>query len=274
MRRLLSTSFAEVERRAAADGIDYRLLADTRWIAGVVQLTPDENADEGDTPPELGDVALLDPRAHLLAHIGLEGRWGQVVRAMRRSLAVEQHIQGVLLRVPGEGKKTGATWLLATSQWTALAFAMEVGHLAEYEAAFRAGTLADYPLFPAGKLKEGRAHGATPESRQPADSRTVLDWLMAMEAVAGIPHVVKRGWHGWRRTFADLFDRWETSARVKDLITGHTTLEKQTQGRTRQEVYLSAEDLGHLQRGQALVEHVRTVYPHSGRGPAAGRDGR
>jgi hypothetical protein len=46
--------------------------------------------------------------------------------------------------------------LWCAAQRRILYFAQRVGHLADLERAYREGTIADYPLFPQGKLRLGR----------------------------------------------------------------------------------------------------------------------
>jgi hypothetical protein len=67
--------------------------------------------------------------------------------------------------------------------------------------------------------------------------------------------------------FINVFDTWSTSARVKDLLTGHTDMREPTYGSTRVTVYLDPRDLVHLREGQRLLEHVRTEFVRTGAPP-------
>ena len=86
----------------------------------------------------------------------------------------------------------------------------------------------------------------------------------------------QEGHYGWRRCSADLFDAWETTPRVKDLITGHDELREPRRSSTRMIVYLNPKDLPLLRAGRRLMEHVRTEFVRTGRGasgvPADGAD--
>ncbi len=44
--------------------------------------------------------------------------------------------------------------------------------------------------------------------------------------------------YGWRRFFMDLHERWETDARVKDLLVGHSAIRTPERSSTRVRVYL------------------------------------
>jgi hypothetical protein len=271
LRRLLDVHFREL----APASEDYCLLADTRWRDGrVVLLCASERWTASD-PPDATAVAILDPRALLVAMLGVEGRGGQVARCRRSDLTMEAETGALLLQIPGEGKKRGAKLLLAPSQEQAVGFALEVGYLAELEAAFRAQECTDYPLFPAGKLSAGRATGLyqgrtrqqTPGPVPAVDERTLQDWVAAWEAVLDVPHAAGRGWHGWRRVFADLYDHWHVSPRVKSLITGHAETEAAAHADTRVIEYLRRDDLRDLTAAQRLLEHARTTYWRTENGP-------
>ena len=93
------------------------------------------------------------------------------------------------------------------------------------------------------------------------------DWVLEIEAVLGIEHVDGRGWHGWRRAFARLFELWPTNTRLKNLITGREQLLPTTHGKTRQKVYLDHKDLRLLTAAHILCEHVRTGFARTGEGP-------
>jgi len=294
VRSLLAREFAAVEAHYAQTGEDYRLIADTRWQDGAIR-----RIDGPAVIRHRRDVQLVDPRAHQLFDLGAEGRAGQIARCMRSDLQLDGTTGELLLRVTGAGTKLGRLIMLAPVQRALVAFNMECGYLAPFEANYRrpAGDperLADYPLFPCGKLaydrttRRRRATSTTPTAANgatdaqacssPADvapasppslaEKTVREWHDDVEAVLGITHVKGRAMVGWRRAFANLYDGWHVVPRVKDLIMGHTTREKETHGSTRTDVYLNPGDTPLLREGQRLLEHARTVYALNGEAPS------
>ena len=86
--------------------------------------------------------------------LGAELRLGQVARARRRDLSSERRA----LTVQARGKRRGSVVHLTPGQWAAWEKAVgDGGYLELLEQAHLAGTLADYPLFPAGQLPGGRS---------------------------------------------------------------------------------------------------------------------
>lgn len=81
------------------------------------------------------------------------------------------------------------------------------GYLRELEAAYQAGELADYPLFPGARLRDkaekvvGLRQGG---SLRCADATVITEWLRDAEALAKVEHVRGRGYHGIRRSVSDL----------------------------------------------------------------------
>lgn len=161
----------------------------------------------------------VDPRFGLLFQLGAELRLGQVRRVWRRHLVLTRGPHGALT-VPGSGKKGGTLVLLTKGQRRAVEGVLGArGYLGELEAAHQAGALADYPLFPAGKLPggtawrrggrvtKGLAHPVATLARfraaRPIDRGTLDDWFREAERLAGIPHIPGRGAYGSRRTNVD-----------------------------------------------------------------------
>lgn len=152
-----------------------------------------------------------DPRIALAMELGAELRIGQVSRVRRSDILPRAGKRIGLLRVHGRGKKLGETTVLTTEQRHALAFAMLRGHLAEAEAAYRAGEIEDYYLFGGGKLRrtkpdaKGRVflrlsvQGALRAITRRAFGR---QWEK-LEGVAGVTHQPGRLWYGMRRLQAD-----------------------------------------------------------------------
>jgi hypothetical protein len=259
LRALRSGPYAALEAAREAGGADYRVIADVRWNGTALSL-----ASEVDGASERGTDDLLDPRTWLLLTLGAEGRMGQIRRAMRSDLLVEGTTDELVLDVPDAERKRASLLLAAPAQQAALAFTLRVGYLANLERAYRSGQIANYPLFPSGRLIRGRA-GAHVAAY--IDDRTLNDWARAVERRLGLTRVDRQGMYGWRRSFINLFDTWSTSARVKDLLTGHTDMREPTYGSTRVTVYLDPRDLVHLREGQRLLEHVRTEFVRTGAPP-------
>lgn len=147
----------------------------------------------------------MDPRFDLLMAFGAELRLGQVARARRRDLSVERRA----FTVHSRGKKRGTVVHLTRGQWAAWEKAINAGgYLEQLEQAHLAGTLADYPLFPAGQMPAGRSGEGVAQierhgSAEPVDPSAIKKWFQLAEAKAEIPHVKGRGWRGVRRQAVD-----------------------------------------------------------------------
>jgi hypothetical protein len=155
--------------------------------------------------------------------------------------------------------------LWCAAQRRVLFFAQRVGYLADLERAYRERVIDDYPLFPQGKLRLGRVPLRADEALEPVNDRTLNDWVHEMEALVGAPPLEEGGLNAFRRIFIDVYNRWERSGRVKDLIVGHEDVRDPEQSSTRGRVYLDPRDLRVLARAQALMEHARTTWAVTGR---------
>jgi hypothetical protein len=256
---LLAGPYATVERTAQErGGYDYRPITDVRWTGTTLTLLDADDTREPDP------AATLDARVRLLLDLGIEGRLGQVARAWRSHLSVEGNLRIPLLRVPGRGRKRGPVWLLSETQCAHLAFALEVGYLADLERAYRRHEIDDYALVPSGALREGRA--PLERGRKPVHEDTPAKWNASIEAAVGVPPRDTRGNYGFRRAFSDLYDHWSASTRAKNLVTGHQDVHVRAEGQTREEVYLDPEDARLLMEARRLVEHARTVFVETGAG--------
>jgi hypothetical protein len=177
------------------------------------------------TPEEMGrllDAApRVDPRLALLVELGAGLRLGQVVRGWRRDLNLEENT----LRVIGMGRKKAPTVELNDYQRAAVDRAL-AGYLRELEAAFLAGEIANYPLFPSGQMPGSRSHlfreqksGAARSPHGPAEPTATVerhanakpltgttwrDWWHDAEEIAGVVHLDGRGPYGIKRTEVDL----------------------------------------------------------------------
>lgn len=187
-------------------------------------------------------LPLADPRLEAMAQVGIEYRLGQVVRSRRSDVHPFGGFQIGRVRIHGSGRKAGAFPILTMEARHVLTRAMTRGYLAELEAAYRAGEIDDYFLFPGGKLRrfetpKGPRHRVPVERGDRHWERTALRkaWRK-LEQIAGVPHIPQRGHYGMRRLSTDLAEDVETDDRVLNETSGHTdtaTRRKyQEQGRT------------------------------------------
>lgn len=210
----------------------------------------------------------VDPRFALAFDLGGEQRMGQVLRCQRSQLELPavDHArlrelpagQLGLARIRGSGKKSAMPVVLTADQRVAIEAAL-MGYLADFELAWRSGQIADYPLFPAGRFKKGKARvvaGARPLTRDAA-----LKMFYELEQVAGVSHIPGRGWYGVRRVATDLAENVEKDERVLNSITGHRD------STTRRLVYQDSERSDVLIRAAEVRAEVRGAEP---KGSAAG----
>ena len=102
----------------------------------------------------------VDPRIRLAIELAAECRAGQVLRFTRQLLVLPDGVPndyetaptGSLgqVEIPGAGKKHGEIVVLTPEQRRATEDALS-GYLANYEAAWKAGQIEDYYLFPGSK---------------------------------------------------------------------------------------------------------------------------
>lgn len=160
----------------------------------------------------------LDPRFRLLLHLAQGLRLGAVVKRTRRSHLDLTEGVGSLghgrLEVPGAGKKLGVKYDLTETDADRVRAALTIGYLANLEAAYQAGEISDYHLWPAFRLRRGRARVRN------ADTGVCAGWLRRQLRVledaifAEAPHleiwtdaqretesmhIHGRGWRGLRR---------------------------------------------------------------------------
>ena len=178
-----------------------------------------------------------DPRLRLLIELAAELRAGQAVRAKRSDLILEAAGGFGLGRfiVHGNGKKHGEIVDLHPELRTLVDAVLSTGYLAEAEAAYQRGEIADYFLFPAGKLKGG----SVPVSRATAgylSDCTLRGLFKDLEALAGVPHLQGRALYGLRRQATDLAPEFADDARVLNSISGHAD------SATRERIYQEREN--------------------------------
>jgi integrase len=144
----------------------------------------------------------VDPRFGLMMALGAELRLGQVARARRSQLKLEEKT----FQVFGAGAKQGETIDLTAGQMEAIERALTT-YLAELELPYQ-GEGADYYLFPGGKL-EGKKHGEPHAPARPIDEtsyvigNTIRKWYREAETLAKVPRIKGRGAYGVRRAAVD-----------------------------------------------------------------------
>lgn len=171
-----------------------------------------------------------------------------------------------ILNINGSGHKTASPVAFSPAQRIEVERALE-GYLANYEEAWKAGSITDYPLFPSGRLLKGRAkHVAAPLVLSRDAARKMFHQL---ESVAGVTTVAGRGWYGVRRVATDLAEDFETDERVLNSLTGHrdsSTRRLVYQNRERPEVLNRASVTRMTLRGQTdavLVQSEPESVPQS-----------
>lgn len=165
-----------------------------------------------------------DPRLALALVLGLELRGGQIVRTMRSHYDPEAGVKmrrGRLgrINVPYTSEKKLAPPLyLNWRERLALEHALRHGYLSDLEAAYQAGEIDDYALFPAGRLRQDKA--VVERCCKPALGESLIEWLHELERVVGVKNVKGRGWHGLRREGSERYEPATADERVKDQLGG------------------------------------------------------
>lgn len=164
-----------------------------------------------------------DPRLRLLIELAAELRAGQAVRATRSDLVLDA-VGGFGLGrfiVHGNGKKHGEIVDLHPELRALVDEVLSTGYLAEAEAAYQRGEIADYFLFPGGKLLRGSVPLCR-ATRKPLSDWNARNLFRALEAIAGVEHQDGRAFYGLRRQATDLAPEFAQDARVLNKLTGHT----------------------------------------------------
>jgi len=208
--------------------------------------------------PSRRDARRVDRRFALAFDLGGEQRLGQVLRCRRTHLDIpEPNVQNRanevaghlgILRVPGAGHKEAAPIVLTPDQRAAVDSAL-AGYLLDYEALWQAGKIKDYPLFPAGRFKKGKAKVV--EAPRPLTRDAALGMFHDLERIAQVTPVPGRGWYGVRRIAADAAEDVEKDERVLNSITGHRD------STTRRLVYQDRERPTVLNKAAETRERVR-----------------
>lgn len=205
------------------------------------------------TPAEMGRIlnALpkADPRIALAIELAAEARLGQSLRAMRSHLDLSVGGHGAF-RVHGDGGKHGVYIHLTPDMRAAVDRAL-AGYLSALEEKFLASST-DYPLFPAGRLRNGKAKVGTTAH---VGDGAANDLFHDLERLAGVDVLPGRAWYGLRRVATDLAQDVTTDGRALNSITGHSSDAMRTkiyQESERPEVLQKAADTRAALRARAI----------------------
>ena len=228
-------------------------------------------------------AALADPRAdpriRLAIELAAECRTGQVLRCTRTMLTLpdvdsakyETAPPGALgqIEIPGAGKKHGEIVVFTPEQRRAVDDALG-SYLVNYEAAWLAGELKDYYLFPGSRMRMLDETGRRWTRRVRLDAKPLSrDGARAafqeLERIARVPYVRGRGWYGLRRIAADMAETETTDDRVKDRLGGWKDSE------TRKQIYQDRETDRLRVEAASVRRRMRlgADLPRSGDSPAA-----
>lgn len=136
---------------------------------------------------------------------------------------------------------------------------LSAGYLSVAEAAFRGREIEDYYLFPAGRMKDGKAL-LDRVTRQALGPTAIRDMFRALEKAAGVEHQPGRSFYGLRRQATDLAPEFAQDARVLNRLTGHLD------SATRERVYQDPQN--ELVRARAAKAR-REMRQYLGKGEAA-----
>jgi hypothetical protein len=127
--------------------------------------------------------------------------------------------------IPDSGRKHGTTVVFTPEHRRAVERAL-AGYLSRYEAAWCAGSMRDYSIFPGRRLRR-RRHDAGPRqpcairpSVKPLDRTGARAAFHELERIAGVTPVRGRGWYGLRRVASDLAEALTHDDRVKNALGG------------------------------------------------------
>ena len=190
----------------------------------------------------------LHPKAGLLFHLTWGIRIEQVVKVWRSQICREDDGR-VTMKVEGSTHKRAGMRQLDTLQVARLEEALTTGYLGKLEAAYQAGLIDDYPIFPQGELQKGKS--ALVAHFKVADRSWIRTQVDCLETLAGVEHRAGRGWRGVRRRIADLNENLCNDRRVLDHEGDWASLS------TRGRVYQEAESRGVMQAGARLREKLR-----------------
>jgi hypothetical protein len=209
----------------------------------------------------------VDPRIATAIEWAAELRTGQVLVCMRSMLELpdidptvyDEMPPGLLgsIDVPGQGKKGGEVVMFTPEQRRAADRAL-AGYLSKYEAAYEAGVIKDYPLFPGARMRRTK-NDVGP--RRPCRLRTNVKPMNRtgarvafheLERIAGVNVIHGRAWYGLRRVATDMAETLTQDERVKNAIGGWRDSE------TRRRIYMDRESEEVRARAADVRRRMRT----------------
>ncbi|MDQ3605085.1 MAG: hypothetical protein M3418_02690 [Gemmatimonadota bacterium] len=205
-----------------------------------------------------------DPRLELLIELAAELRAGQAVRAKRTDLELNATGGFGLGRftVRGKGRKAGEVVDLHPELHAVVCDMLHEGYLSDAEIAYQQGDIPDYNLFPAGRLKAGKALVERCVSSRLGE-KSIRTMFHDLERLAGVTPQKGRAFYGLRRQATDMAPDFATDDRVLDRLTGHLD------GATRKQVYQDRESDEMRARAakvrQSMRQRLRAV-PEDGLG--------
>lgn len=197
-----------------------------------------------------------DPRLQLAVGLGAEFRVGQAKRSWRSdlNLSPEAGIGHGTFAIHGRLRKKGEVIHLIPEQRALVdgALDLETGHLRDFERAYLAGELEDYPLFPGGELQDGKLPFQQPFVHM--HRRTLLTYFHKLEAAAGVEHMGGRAFYGIRRRSTDETRKHTKDERVLDASGGWTP-----HSGTRGKIYMNPDDPD-VRKAAARVRRLTRGY--------------
>lgn len=186
-----------------------------------------------------GRLPGADPRLQLAVGLGGEFRVGQAIRSWRSDLDLSPDAGNGhgTFTIHGSLRKKGEEVYLTVEQ-RALADGvvdLETGHLRDFERAYQAGEIEDYPLFPGGELEDGKVPFEQPFVMMAR--RTLHTYFIELEEAAGVEHVEGRAFYGMRRRSTDETRKYTDDERVRDASGGWTP-----NSGTRGNIYMATRD--------------------------------
>lgn len=192
----------------------------------------------------------VDPRGRLLFVFGIGQRVEQVLELWRDETVEpdsSEEAEFGKIQIPETEKKLAGWMYLTKAQQAHLLTALNHGYLSTLEAAYQAGEIKNYPIFPTGPLKDRRSQLAG--ARQPLNRTWALKQFRKIEALAGIEKVEGRGFRALRRSYADRAGVHDAAEWTKAREQGW---EKPSTGR----IYQNRDDSGLLQESRKLRDAV------------------
>lgn len=215
----------------------------------------------------------LDPRWRMMLKLGLGQRLGAVnARATRTELKLNDAGAWEMgrLTIPRARTKEGIKIDLRPETRKMIDTALEDGYLSRLEKAYQQGDVDDYHLFPAGRLRKGKAR--PDKGGKPICDSWLKDQLHDLEKQifdrnpqseiwdqeqrdAGTMHKHQRGWHGLRRAMKKRFKDRDVPAEERNEALGWV------QGsRVPERIYSDPEDEDRIERASRSREAILAEF--------------